>query len=86
MPLPALKDKFILVKNSYSVISSGTEKTKIDMGKNLIDKARQADLVKQVLKKFKNDGLTKTFNTVKLLESPSSLVTVVQERLLLLVV
>ena len=76
VPLPALKDKFILVKNSYSVISSGTEKTKIDMGKkNLIDKARaRPDLVKQVLKKFKNDGLTKTFNTVKSrLESPSPL-------------
>ena len=29
VPLPALKDKFILVKNSYSVISSGTEKTNI---------------------------------------------------------
>ena len=54
VPLPALKDKFILVKNSYSVISSGTEKTKIDMGKNLIDKARaRPDLVKQVLKSSK---------------------------------
>ena len=54
VPLPALKDKFILVKNSYSVISSGTEKTKIDMGrKSLIDKARaRPDLVKQVLKKL----------------------------------
>ena len=36
VPLPALKDKFILVKNSYSVISSGTEKTKIDMGKKIL--------------------------------------------------
>ena len=67
VPLPAIKDKFILVKNTHSVISSGTEKTKIDMGrKSLIDKARaRPDLVRQVLKKLKNDGLAKTFNTVK---------------------
>ena len=76
VPLPAIKDKFILVKNTHSVISSGTEKTKIDMGrKSLIDKARaRPDLVRQVLKKLKNDGLAKTFNTVKTrLESPSPL-------------
>lgn len=40
VPVPALRDKFVLVRNSTSVISAGTEKTKIDMGKkSLLQKA-----------------------------------------------
>jgi len=76
VPIPALTDKFILVKNSASVISAGTEKTKIDMGKkNLFQKAKaRPDLVKQVLKKIQTEGLKKTIQTVKSrLESPSPL-------------
>ena len=39
VPVPALSDKFVLVQNKASVISAGTEKTKIDMGKkNLLQK------------------------------------------------
>ena len=54
VPIPNLSDKFVLVKNSASIISAGTEKTKIDMGKKtLFQKARsRPDLVKQVLKKI----------------------------------
>lgn len=41
VPVPGLRDSFVLVRNSVSVISAGTEKTKIDMGrKNLLQKAK----------------------------------------------
>ena len=54
VPLPTITDEFVLVKSSVSVISSGTEKTKIDMGKKtLIQKAKaRPDLVKQVINKI----------------------------------
>lgn len=76
VPVPALTDKFVLVRNAASVISAGTEKTKIDMGKkNLLQKAKaRPDLVKQVLKKIKTEGLQKTLQTVNSrLDSPSPL-------------
>ncbi|NQY62890.1 MAG: Gfo/Idh/MocA family oxidoreductase [Alteromonadaceae bacterium] len=76
VPVPTLKDTFVLVKNTASVISAGTEKTKIDMGKkNLIQKAKaRPDLVKQVLNKIKTEGFKKTFQTVtSRLNSPSPL-------------
>lgn len=76
VPVPTLTDKFVLVKNSASVISAGTEKTKIDMGKkNLLQKAKaRPDLVKQVLNKVQTEGLKKTLQTVRSrLESPSPL-------------
>lgn len=76
VPIPTLTDKFVLVKNTTSVISAGTEKTKIDMGKkNLFQKAKaRPDLVKQVLKKIQTEGLKKTFQTVtSRLNSPSPL-------------
>ncbi|MFZ6049003.1 bi-domain-containing oxidoreductase [Pseudomonas sp. CR3202] len=76
VPIPSLSDKFVLVCNSASVISAGTEKTKIDMGKkNLLQKAKaRPDLVKQVLNKIKTEGLKKTLQTVNSrLDSPSPL-------------
>jgi len=76
VPIPTLIDTFVLVKNLASVISAGTEKTKIDMGKkNLLQKAKaRPDQVKQVLDKVKTEGLTKTFQTVNSrLNSPSPL-------------
>ena len=76
VPIPTLTDKFVLVRNAASVISAGTEKTKIDMGKkSLIQKAlARPDLVRQVLKKIQNEGLGKTFQTVNSrLNSPSPL-------------
>lgn len=76
VPIPTLTDKFVLVKNTASVISAGTEKTKIDMGKkNLLQKAKaRPDLVKQVIKKIQTEGLKKTFQTVtSRLNSPSPL-------------
>ncbi len=66
VPVPTLTDKFVLVRTGASVISAGTEKTKIDMGKKgLLQKARaRPDLVQQVLKKLRTDGFAKTFSTV----------------------
>lgn len=76
VPVPALTDAFVLVCNTASVISAGTEKTKIDMGKkNLLQKAKaRPDLVKQVIKKLRTEGFAKTFQTVNSrLNSPSPL-------------
>jgi len=76
VPIPSLSDKFVLVQNSVSVISAGTEKTKIDMGKkSLLQKAKaRPDLVKQVIGKIKTEGLKKTLQTVNSrLDSPSPL-------------
>ena len=76
VPVPALNDKFVLVRNSVSVISAGTEKTKIDMGKkSLLQKAKaRPDLVMQVIGKIKTEGLRKTLQTVNSrLDSPSPL-------------
>ncbi|MBU0965467.1 MAG: bi-domain-containing oxidoreductase [Proteobacteria bacterium] len=76
VPIPTLSDKFVLVRNLASVISAGTEKTKIDMGKkNLLQKAKaRPDLVKQVIKKVQTEGLAKTWQTVQTrLDSPSPL-------------
>lgn len=76
VPVPALNEKFVLVSNVCSVISAGTEKTKIDMGKKtLVQKAKaRPDLVKQVMNKIRTEGLQKTLQTVNLrLDSPSAL-------------
>ena len=56
VPYPSLKEKFVIVENSFSLISIGTEKKLVDFGKSrsLIKKAiSRPDLVEQVLKNFK---------------------------------
>lgn len=65
-PLPQLRPGWLLVKTSHSLISAGTEKTKVDAGsKSLMGKARsRPDLVKQVLARAKKDGLWKTWEMV----------------------
>ncbi len=76
VPVPGLGDKFVLIRNNASVISAGTEKTTVDMArKNILQKAKaRPDLVKQVLKKIRVDGITKTLQTVSTrLDSPSPL-------------
>jgi len=66
VPVPTLTDGFVLVRTTASVISAGTEKTKIDMGrKSLLQKARsRPDLVRQVIRKLRSEGFAKTFSTV----------------------
>src|SRR5688572_6904328 len=65
-PPPQLRDGWVLVKTAYSLISAGTEKTKIDTGsKSLLGKARsRPDLVRQVIQKARNEGVWKTWQTV----------------------
>ncbi len=76
VPVPSTYDSFVLVRTVSSVISAGTEKTKIDMGKkSLLQKAKsRPDLVRQVLQKIKTDGLKKTLQTINTrLDAPSAL-------------
>lgn len=76
VPEPMVFDQFVLVKNHFSVISAGTEKSKMDLAKkNLLQKAlARPDLVKQVWKKLKTEGLAKTYQTVNAkLDAPSPL-------------
>src|SRR3990167_6776387 len=53
VPKPIIHERAVLVKNQYSVISAGTEKSKIDLGK------------KSLLQKIKTEGLFQTYQTVK---------------------
>ncbi|MFC3714009.1 bi-domain-containing oxidoreductase [Sphingoaurantiacus capsulatus] len=76
VPDPALSSRYVLVRNAASVISAGTEKTKVDMGrKSLLGKAAaRPDLVRQVLKKLRTDGFAKTLQTVRSrMETPNPL-------------
>lgn len=76
VPAPLLTEQSVLVSNHFSVISAGTEKSKVDLAKkNLLQKAlARPDLVKQVWKKVKTEGLMKTYQTVNSrLEAPSPL-------------
>jgi predicted dehydrogenase/threonine dehydrogenase-like Zn-dependent dehydrogenase len=66
VPAPALKRGMVLVRNRYSLISAGTERTKVELGKkSLLGKAMaRPDLVKLVLKQVKEQGLLETANRV----------------------
>ena len=67
IPTPALKAGGVLVKNYFSLISAGTEKSVIELGqKNLIEKAQaRPDLLRQVINKIKTDGLIPTLKAVR---------------------
>lgn len=63
VPVPNCGTNSILVKNISSLISIGTEKSIIDLGKkSLLGKAKaRPDLVKRFLDKAKKEGFLKTF-------------------------
>lgn len=67
VPPPGVQRGQILVRTAASLISAGTEKTTVDMGKkSLLGKARQRpDLVKQVIQKARTEGLLSTYTAVK---------------------
>lgn len=67
VPAPVVQRGRVLVRTAASLISAGTERMAVDMGKkSLLGKARERpDLVKQVLLKAKNEGLVNTFNAVR---------------------
>ena len=62
LPNPALQKGGVLVRNHFSLISTGTEKTSIIIAQsNILSKAKQRpDLVSQVLTSMKNEGLKVT--------------------------
>lgn len=67
VPAPALRPHGVLVRTAWSLISAGTERTKVELGqKSLLAKARsRPDQVRQVLDKVRKDGLLQTYETVK---------------------
>ena len=67
VPSPGVQRGRILVRTAASLISAGTEKNTVDMGKkSLLGKARQRpDLVKQVIEKARTEGLMNTYTAVK---------------------
>ncbi|MEO6050802.1 MAG: bi-domain-containing oxidoreductase [Pyrinomonadaceae bacterium] len=67
VPMPSVQPGRILVRTAASLISAGTEKSKIDLGKkSLLGKAKdRPDLVKKVIEKAKTEGLLSTFNAVR---------------------
>lgn len=67
VPPPVIQPGRVLVRAAASLISAGTERMTVDMGrKSLLGKARERpDLVKQVIQKAKNEGLINTFNAVR---------------------
>jgi predicted dehydrogenase/threonine dehydrogenase-like Zn-dependent dehydrogenase len=76
VPFPALNKGYILVRNQYSVISTGTEgKTVTDARKGYLAKARSRQKeVKQVLEMVKTNGLLPTYKLVmNKLEAPAEL-------------
>jgi predicted dehydrogenase/threonine dehydrogenase-like Zn-dependent dehydrogenase len=67
VPEPVLERGQLLVANRASLISAGTERTKIAMGeKNLLQKARaRPDLVKKVVDKARVDGIRSALDTAR---------------------
>ena len=68
VPVPASRrPQGALIRTAWSLISAGTEGAKIDLGqKSLVAKARsRPDQVKQVLDKVRQDGVLRTYRTVK---------------------
>lgn len=66
VPRPLLRPEGILVRNVASLISAGTEKTKVDTAQmSLLGKARsRPDQVKKVLETLKKEGVANTYRKV----------------------
>ncbi len=74
--IPLCTPNVIMVKNRASLISLGTERSIIELGKkSIIGKARaRPDLVKRFLDKTKKEGFVKTFKeAVERLDEPTAL-------------
>ena len=63
---PQLKPNTVLVKNSFSIVSAGTEGSKVSTArKGYIGKALdKPEQFKQVINTIKNEGLTSTYSKV----------------------
>ncbi|HBK61438.1 MAG TPA: oxidoreductase [Firmicutes bacterium] len=76
VPSPLLKPVGVIVQTTHSLISVGTEKAVIGFAsQNLAAKARsRPDLVKQVIRKVRTDGLVSTYRTsMSRLDTPLAL-------------
>lgn len=67
VPAPSISQGSVLVENKFSLISAGTERSTVSVGKaSLIGKAKQRpDLVAQVLQNIKKEGLQATLDKVR---------------------
>lgn len=67
VPVPLAAPGFVLVRNYYSLISAGTERSTVTTAKaSLLGKARQRpDLVKQVFDTYKKEGFAETLKRVR---------------------
>ncbi|MFC4722895.1 bi-domain-containing oxidoreductase [Geojedonia litorea] len=67
VPMPSISKGMVLVENKFSLISAGTERGTVKVGKaSLLGKAKQRpDLVAQVLQNIKKEGLKATLDKVK---------------------
>lgn len=67
VPIPSIAPGLLLVRNHYSLISAGTERSTVSTGRaSLMGKARQRpDLVKQVLDSYKKEGFAETLKKVR---------------------
>jgi len=66
VPVPVCRQGGILVQTAYSLISAGTERGTVEMGKaSLVGKAKKRpDLVKQVIDNLQREGLRATISKV----------------------
>ncbi|HEX8072212.1 MAG TPA: bi-domain-containing oxidoreductase [Pyrinomonadaceae bacterium] len=67
VPAPVAQRGRVLVRTAASLISAGTERMKVELGrKSLLGKARaRPDLVRQVVRKAQTEGLMNTYNAVR---------------------
>lgn len=67
VPSPSISDGMVLIENKFSLISAGTERSTVSVGKsNLLGKAKKRpDLVAQVIQNVKKEGLQATLDKVR---------------------
>jgi predicted dehydrogenase len=67
VPVPGIGPHDVLVRNAYSLISAGTERSKIELGRaSMLEKVRRRpDDVKKVLNRVRRDGLLSTYRMVR---------------------
>ena len=66
IPSPKVEDGKLLIRTRCSLLSSGTERMIVNFAKsNILNKAKQQpEKVKEVIDKFKTDGLINTIEAV----------------------
>ena len=67
LPEPALRQGMLLVRNAFSLISPGTERNAIKIGRDsLLATARaRPDLVRRVLETVRREGVLATYRKVQ---------------------